>query len=255
VRDLSQQPSADAGDLRFVQRLQFPGGVAGMRILALDTSTEACSAAILDGTKMLERFALAPQQHARLLMAMVAELLEESGADLSSIELIAVAQGPGSFTGIRIAAGVAQGIAHSNRRQVVGVSTLAAIAQHAMHLTNASRVACAMDARMGQVYWGLFERDAAGLAAPIAGELLVSPGDVTALPDGRWCGAGTGWRKHDALLRSRCAITELPVDPDVLPHAADIAQLALRDAGSAVAPERLKPVYLRDTVAKKTVER
>ena len=128
-----------------------------MKLLAVETATEACSAALLAEGEVIERHEVAPQQHAELLLGMVDELLGESGLALGALDAIAFGQGPGSFTGLRIAAGVVQGLAYGSDLPAVPVSTLQVLAETARHAHRATRAACAFDARMGEVYWGLYE--------------------------------------------------------------------------------------------------
>ncbi|MDP3483577.1 MAG: tRNA (adenosine(37)-N6)-threonylcarbamoyltransferase complex dimerization subunit type 1 TsaB, partial [Sulfuricella sp.] len=191
-----------------------------MKILALDSSTELCSVALwLDG-EMLVREELAGQRHSELLLPMVQELLAEAGLDLKALDGIAFGEGPGSFTGLRIGCGVAQGLAFGAGLPVAGVCTLLALAD----ASGAGRVIACLDARMGEVYHGVYEKiegewrtlNAPGLSLPpqtpdVAGE--------------HWVGCGNGFAAHGEILRSRYAGLLVEVMPDVLPHAAQIAVL------------------------------
>ncbi|MGH8459668.1 MAG: tRNA (adenosine(37)-N6)-threonylcarbamoyltransferase complex dimerization subunit type 1 TsaB, partial [Nevskiales bacterium] len=133
-----------------------------MKLLALDSATEACSVALYIDGEVRERFEVAPRRHTQLLMPMVHSLLAEAGIGFSDLDLLAYAQGPGSFTGLRIAAGAVQGLALGLDRPVIGISTLAALASRAMRVGQAQQVAVAMDARMNQVYWGQYALDKSG---------------------------------------------------------------------------------------------
>ena len=217
-----------------------------MRLLAFETATEACSVAVLDDGRVLERFEVAPRRHASLALPWAEALLAEAGLARSQLDAIAVDRGPGAFTGVRLAVGLAQGIALALDLPVVPVSTLAALALRAP----AGRVIAAIDARMGEVYLGRFEvaRDAAG---PIGAECVVRP-DAAELPEGTgWHGVGTGFDAVDGALRQRLGAALATVDAQALPRAADVARLAARAfaQGAAVAPECLEPAYLRDNVA------
>lgn len=225
-----------------------------MKLLALDTSSEGCSAALwLDG-RITERFEVAPRGHTRLLMPMVRELLAEQGLTPSDLDALAFARGPGSFTGLRIATGVIQGLAWGLDIPVVPVSSLAAVALQAMEkhqLGEEDLVAVAFDARMGEVYWGTFQaRD--GVPVPLADERVCPPSAV-ALPDGgtgRWTGAGSGWafaNNMPSAVTARVA----RVDDTLVPRAADVARLAEQGYrnGEAVPAEQAQPVYIRDEVA------
>ncbi len=217
-----------------------------MKLLALDTSTDACSAALwLDG-EIAERFALG-REHAGRILPMIEELLAEAGLALASLDAIAFGRGPGSFTGLRIAAGVVQGLAFGADRPVVPVSSLAALAQG----VDAPRVLAAFDARMHQVYWGAYARGADGLTALVGVECVVAP-DQVPLPDGAgWTGAGTGWDAYAAMLAARLGARVAGRRSGCHPRARDVAALAASAyrAGRAVPAEQAIPVYLRDEVA------
>ena len=123
-----------------------------MKLLALDTATEACSAAVLADGEVLERYELAPRRHAALILPMIESVLAEAGLEISQLDAIAVGRGPGAFTGVRIAIGIAQGIAFAADLPVALVSTLAALALGTARDTGATRIAAALDARMGEIY-------------------------------------------------------------------------------------------------------
>ena len=217
-----------------------------MKLLAFETSTEACSVAVYVDGDVHERFELAPRRHAELALPWAEQVLAEAGIARSQLDAIAVGRGPGAFTGVRLAIAVAQGIAMGLDRPLLPVSTLAALA---MRVEGERRIA-AIDARMGEVYLGLFERDGDGLRA-LAREVVVAP-QAAALPQGDgWHGVGTGFGAVDAALQARFAGQMAGVDPAALPHATDVARLgAIAFArGEAVVPERAEPAYLRDNVA------
>ena len=222
-----------------------------MKILALDTSTDACSAALLIGTEVREDFKLAPREHARLILPMVDGLLAEAGLRLSQLDAIAFGRGPGSFTGLRITAGVAQGLAFGVDLPVLPISTLAALAQGAHIDLGLTRVLAALDARMNEVYWGVYQINGAGVME-LHGEEQVSVPDKVVLPlDGKWHGVGSGWKEHGAALRERCGALVQTVMPERLPRARDIALLGVTtlQRGLAVSAEQALPVYLRNKVA------
>lgn len=220
-----------------------------MNILAFDTATEACSAALsLDG-EVRERYQIAPRQHAQLILGMMDELLAEAGIGLAQLDALAFGRGPGSFIGVRIATGVVQGIAFARDLPVVPVSTLAALAQG----VDQPRVLAAIDARMHEVYWAAYQRDDAGIMQ-LLGEEALTPADQVVLPVGiePWYGAGTGWHDQGPQLADHLPqVTEYAAD--VFPHAACVARLGEAGfrLGQAVAAEQAQPVYLRDQVAKK----
>lgn len=216
-----------------------------MIILALETATEACSAALFIDGEVRERFQVAPRGHSELILPMLDELLAEAGIGLDRVDAVAFGRGPGAFTGVRIGVGVAQGITFAADLPAVPVSTLAAVAQG----VEAARVLVAMDARMNEVYWGAYERNPEGLVT-LVGDERISPPEAVALPvPGDWFGAGSGWGAYPEVLLASCPVTAF--DASVLPHAGAVARLgaAAFAAGLAVSPEQALPVYLRDEVA------
>ena len=219
-----------------------------MKLLAIETCTEACSAAICAGDAILERYEFAPQRHAELILPMVEDLLAEAGFALGALDALAFGRGPGAFTGVRICTGVAQGLAFGADLPVIPISTLAALAQGAAG--DHARIASAIDARMGEVYWGLFRVDADGLVEPEGEELVARPDAVSLPANEDWYGAGSGWGTHAALLSERMGERLIACDGDRFPHARDVLRLAMRALrlGQVVPAEQALPVYLRDRV-------
>ena len=205
---------------------------------------------------MLTREELAGQRHSELILPMIDALLQEASVALAAFDAIAFGAGPGSFTGLRIACGVAQGLAFAADVPVACVSTLLAVAQG----SGAQRVAVCLDARMGEVYFGAFQRATGSadeqwnIAHP---PQLCAAGSVPDLDGGGWVGAGSGFAAHRAVLAERYAGCVSEMRPELHPHAQHIAVLAARmvRAGLAVAPEDASPVYLRDRVALTVDER
>jgi len=238
-----------------------------MHLLALDTSTEACSAALgvcLPGEpeRVLTRAAEAPRGHADLILPMVESLLAEAGLSLSSLGAIAFARGPGSFTGLRLAAAVTQGLAFGAGLPVLAVSTLRASALQALQRApSATHVLVCNDARMGEVYVAAFARGAGGLPEPLGPESVCPPSSVV-MPatSGVWVGAGHGFRAYPQLEQAapassrpgeaRPGFTE--IFADLLPQAREVLPLARAEwaAGRILKPAEAQPVYLRDDVAK-----
>jgi tRNA threonylcarbamoyladenosine biosynthesis protein TsaB len=221
---------------------------SNLKILALDTSTEACSAAIWADGAVAERFETG-NQHSERILAMVDELLAESGFALARFDAIAFGRGPGSFTGLRIGAGVAQGLAFGADIPVAPISSLAALAQG----VDAPRVLAAFDARMNQIYSAAYIRNAQGIVELIGNEGVAAPLDVP-LPEGNdWVGAGNGWDLHHAALLQRLAGRVANWRKQVHPRARDVAQLGAVavQAGKAIVAEQALPVYVRDDVAVK----
>lgn len=219
-----------------------------MKLLALDTATEACSAALLLDGAISERYEVIGRGHAERLLPMADELLREAGMPVGALDAIAFGRGPGSFTGLRIAAGVAQGLAAGIKRPVVPVSDLAALAAAAARISGAERVLACLDARMGQVYWAAFDC-ASGWPVAVTEERLADPGDVRAPGEESWFGAGPGFAAYPALgqvLQGRLVGS----DAGLLPRAADLARIGALDfaAGRALDAARALPVYLRNEV-------
>jgi tRNA threonylcarbamoyladenosine biosynthesis protein TsaB len=219
-----------------------------MRLLALDTASEACTVALwLDG-EVLERFEPGGQ-HSELILPMVDAVLAEAGLALTQLDALAFGRGPGSFTGLRIGAGVAQGLAFGAHLPVVPVSSLAALAQG----QDAEHVLAAFDARMQQVYWGAYARNAQGLVEAVATEGVFAPQAVP-LPGGvGWVGAGPGWDAYSLPLQQRLEACLTGWRPQCLPRARHVALLGVAglQANQALAPEAALPVYIRDDVAAK----
>lgn len=221
-----------------------------MKILALDGSTEALSAALFDSDtpeRAREIFEIAPRAHAARLLPAAQALLEEDRLALAGLDGIAFARGPGAFTGLRIAAGLAQGLAGGAGLPVVGISTLAALAARAFDASpTAHRVQIVQDARMGEIYTALFERSA--MPDPVSAERVLAPGDLAVEPVATTGRAGNGW----PLVYEAQGIDAAPVAIDA-PHAFDVARLAwpIFAAGGGMPAASALPVYVRDDVARK----
>jgi len=223
-----------------------------MKLLALDTSTEYCSVALWRDGAVDAREVLAGQRHSQLLLPMVDELLERHELTVRGLDGIAFGQGPGSFTGLRIACGVTQGLAFGAGLPVVGVSTLLAMAE----ATGIGRVVCCLDARMGEIYHAAYAKGDTGWE-PVHAPTLCAPGQAPLPPAGQWTGCGSGFAAYDAVLKQRYAGRLSAIMLEIFPHARDIARIAAREfeAGRAVAAEQALPVYIRDKVALTTHER
>jgi len=223
-----------------------------MKLLAIETATEACSAAVMVGDDILHRYAIAPREHASRILGMVDELMAEAGLSPNQLDAIAFGRGPGSFIGVRIAASVTQGIAFSADLPVIPISTLAAIAQGSSH----DHVLVAIDARMKEVYWGVYQRSAAtGIVQAQADEQLCPPDQVSLPDDTRlgWVGVGSGWQTYFDILQSRLPFITQIAEPH-FPSAQAIVKMAqahLVGGGATLSAEQALPVYLRDHVADK----
>jgi tRNA threonylcarbamoyladenosine biosynthesis protein TsaB len=223
-----------------------------VKLLAIDTSTEYCSVALWRDGEVDARAARAGQRHSELLLPMVDELLGRHALKVAGLDGLAFGMGPGSFTGLRIACGVTQGLAFGAGLQVVGVSTLLAMAA----ATGAERAVCCLDARMGEIYHGAFERSGPEWGS-VCAPSVCAPAAAPELPGGSWTGCGSGFAAHGPALERRYPGRLSAIMPDVFPHARDMARLAARafEQGKAVPAEQAGPVYLRDKVALKTGER
>jgi tRNA threonylcarbamoyladenosine biosynthesis protein TsaB len=222
-----------------------------IHLLAIETSTPACSAALWVDGDVLERYALAPRQHAALMLPMIESLLLEAGLSVSQLDAIAFGCGPGSFTGVRIAASMVQGIAFAAGLPVVPVSTLAVLAQGGMRLTGGQQVMAALDARKAEVYWGCYTEAGNGTVTLQGRECVSAPAAVSCPEGGGWIGAGSGWEAYGEALMQRTGGQVIRVLPDYEPRAADVARLGSHDyrRGKTLGPEAAVPVYLRNNVA------
>jgi tRNA threonylcarbamoyladenosine biosynthesis protein TsaB len=218
-----------------------------VKILALDTATESCNVGVWIDGNVHER-EIPGRQHAEQLLSLIRELMAESGLALADLDAIAFGRGPGMFTGLRIGAGIVQGLAFALDLPVVPVSSLAAIA----HGCEGENILAAIDARMDQVYWCAFQRRDGSLAA-VTEEQVTSPGAVRVEEGGGWIGCGSGWDRYGDALADSLGQDLLRWLPGRSPRARDVAALGfeLFHAGAAVAPEDAVPVYVRDEVARK----
>ncbi|WP_428606966.1 tRNA (adenosine(37)-N6)-threonylcarbamoyltransferase complex dimerization subunit type 1 TsaB [Sedimenticola sp.] len=228
-----------------------------MKILAIETATEACSAALLIDGNVIERYQVQPRMHSQLILPMMDELLAEAGLALTALDAIAFGRGPGAFTGVRIAVGVTQGAAFAGDLPVVPISTLAALAQRGYRELGWQRLLPAYDARMQEVYWGAYEVGPQGLVVACVDDEVAAPDRVTQPSGYGWQGVGAGWNSYRPLLEQRLGNAVVSVEGDLLCSAHDVASLAVAALanGEAVAAEQAAPVYLRDKVASKPGER
>lgn len=221
-----------------------------MRLLALDTSTEACSVALLLDGKLRLRFELTERSHAELVLPMVSSVLDEAGLALADLDGLAFGRGPGAFTGLRIASGVVQGLAFGADLPVAPVSSLAAVAEQVRAAAGEPVLVC-NDARMGEVYWGLFRREADGTVLALADEAVSRPDSVgVGVPSARHV-AGNALPRYPALA-ARLRTAGLQFHDGVYPRADAIARLGAIElaAGRGVPAEQALPVYVRNDVAR-----
>jgi tRNA threonylcarbamoyladenosine biosynthesis protein TsaB len=225
-----------------------------VNVLALETSTDRLSVALGTGGRTLAFDQPAGQRHAELVLGAIEALLVEAGLARGALDGIAFGAGPGSFTGVRIACGVAQGLALALDRPVVAVSTLESLAEQ----TEALRVAACLDARIGEVYFAAYERARRGERwQEVVPARLCTPATLPTLPGGKWTGVGSGFAAHEAPLRALLGDAIGAVRADVVPTASAILALALPRfaAGEGTDAAAAQPVYLRDKVALTVDER
>ncbi|HOX70276.1 MAG TPA: tRNA (adenosine(37)-N6)-threonylcarbamoyltransferase complex dimerization subunit type 1 TsaB [Dokdonella sp.] len=226
-----------------------------MNLLALETSTECCSVALECNGEIVARSEYAPRRHAELLLPMCEEVLAEAGIVRRQLDAIAVGRGPGAFTGVRLAISAAQGIALALDVPVFPVSSLAALALDVP--VDGHALLAVIDARMGEVYAGVFERDIDGLVSLIGTESVGAPDRLVLAAGSPWAVIGTGWGTYREAIVARLGAPPAWAESQRFPQAIAVARLARRNhaAGQGVAPEFALPVYLRDKVAYTTSER
>ncbi|MCG7898224.1 MAG: tRNA (adenosine(37)-N6)-threonylcarbamoyltransferase complex dimerization subunit type 1 TsaB [Candidatus Thiodiazotropha weberae] len=224
-----------------------------MKLLAIETATEACSAALLIDDQIELRYEIKPRGHSELILSMMDELLGEAGLSANQLDAMAFGRGPGSFTGVRIATGVIQGAAFAADLPVVPVSTLAALAQRAYREKGEPNLLTAFDARMGELYWAGYRVDSNDIVRLVLDEQVANAQQVHLPLDEEWYGVGSGWSAYAPQLGERLGESLLGYKADLYCSARDVATLAAVDfeAGLAVPAERALPVYLRNDVAHK----
>jgi tRNA threonylcarbamoyladenosine biosynthesis protein TsaB len=220
-----------------------------MKFLAFETATSACSAALLIHGEIKELFEIAPQRHAELILPMIEQLLLEAGIKLSQLDAICIGQGPGSFMGVRIAAGIAQGLAFGANLPVITLSTLQILAQSAYQQTERPEVIAAWDARMNAVYWGIYRLNHQGIMVSLKADALNEPRELIIPPQHRWLLAGNAWEIYRHELKEMLGYWDELTG--IYPRAAAMIALAkvAYDEGKVRNPLQIEPVYLRNDVA------
>ncbi len=223
-----------------------------MKILAIDTATEACSAALLLNNSHEEIFEIIPRQHTDRILPMIDQLLNKANISLSQLDAVAFNCGPGSFTGVRVATSVAQGLAFSCNLPVIPVSSLAALAQLAYREQNKEKVLSAIDARMNEVYWGCYHLES-GIMKMVSGEKVTPVSGV--ITKGDWHCLGSGWDTYESELKQSNQVNITSSSLSCFPHALDIAVLAedLYENKKMVSAENAIPSYIRDEVTWKKI--
>lgn len=223
--------------------------------MAIDASTEACSVALTFNNQTISEFELAPQSHSLLLLPMIDRLLKQANIKLTQLDGLIFGQGPGSFTGVRIGVGVAQGLAFAADLKVVGVSTLQAMAQQAYSRHQQVEVIATIDARMSEVYAGYYQLNEQGIMEAALQDTVLAPEKLAKYlseyltENQQVYGVGTGWDAYKGELEP------LKINagtPEILfPNAEDLLEIGQYyfAKGKAVSAENAQPVYVRDTVS------
>lgn len=224
-----------------------------LNILCVDTSTEACSVAVMqvnnDQTKINDQFMLAPREHTSKILPTVDQVLQASNLKLSDIDIVAYGQGPGSFTGVRIGISIAQGLAYGIEKNMVGISTLQAMAQQAFIDTQVTDVYAAIDARMGEIYFAHYSLKA-GLMTLIGEEVVIKPADLLAQQPMIINNAGlvgSAWEAYPELVSYFVVTTQTNIEFPSSKYMLDQVLYCI-DNELTVLPELAVPVYLRDKV-------
>ena len=224
-----------------------------MKLLALDTSSDACTVAVMRNDVTVSRHAEVAREHTRTLMPMIRDAMGEAGLRFEDLDAVVLGNGPGSFIGMRIAASVSQGIAYAAGLRVVPVSSMAALALQVLEETNGDAAAITQDAPVQEVYFGLYRRTADGLVVPVADERLSGRerlAELEALGAANCVAAGKGWHLYPELLAANEGLIALESDRTV-----PDARFALRlgatafARGESIDPVDVNPAYLRQKVA------
>ena len=223
-----------------------------MKLLAVETSSMACSVALQVGENTVERHLVEAKSHTHVLLPMITELLDEASIRPADLDALVLGNGPGSFIGMRIGASVVQGLAFASGLNIVPVSSLAAVAAEAMSQDPAKLIVVAQDARMNEIYLGGFRRSVSGIPEPFGDETIHPVGQIEFLEENglSWLAAGAAWQRYPELLaRNDAALTgvmELSV-----PRARFLLGIAneMIEKGAEIPPDRLTPAYLRNRVA------
>ena len=214
-------------------------------ILALETATAACSVALWCNGIVKRQFEITPQGHSEIILDMIDTLLNKSRIELNSVDAIAFGSGPGSFVGVRIAAGVAQGLAFGIDRPVIHVSTLQTLAQTAYQIKKNKYVLAGWDARMNSMYWGGYQADESGVMQSIIPDQVSNPTEIN-WPNKSWLAVGNAWMLYYSSLKK----TVPEIYSDIFPDAASLVIIANQKylRGEIAAPEKSEPTYIRNQV-------
>jgi tRNA threonylcarbamoyladenosine biosynthesis protein TsaB len=242
---------------------EFTGSI-NLQLLAIETSNDACSAALLTDNKVTTFFEIAPKQHTKLILSMINSLLNDARLSLAQLDAIAFSYGPGSFTGIRLATSVAQGLAYGAKLPVLAISTLRVLAQRAAIEKNAKKVLVAIDAKMQEIYWGTYVADEIGIMQAAIHDTLCQPIDVCMPIEAEydsqllisknainnWVGVGNGWTNYRKILCQKLNLLNIPILDISFPRAQEVITIAVQDfkMRKTLTPEMVLPNYLRNNV-------
>lgn len=219
-------------------------------ILSIETATNACSVALQTKSQYFHAHKIAPRLHSQLVLQMVDSLLKQANIEMSAIEAIAFGCGPGSFMGVRLAIGIAQGLAFGISAPVIPVSTLQTLAQTAFEKTPSEQIIAGWDARMGDIYWGLYQ-NTSGIMAPVQNDRLSRPSEIDIKIDGTYTAAGNAWSVYQDTLPKKLMQQCKGFELDIYPEARAMLTIATSKflAGNTVSPENAHPAYCRHNVA------
>lgn len=215
------------------------------KLLAFDTTTEACSVALAIDDTVHAHFEICPRQHGHRILPLIETQLAKANINIHDLDALAFSHGPGSFTGIRIAISVVQALAVATRCPVVSVSSLAAIAATAREQSDCEYIITAIDARMNEIYFAAYY-----LSTAVHQDCVISPNDLPNLPTQKWYGAGNAWSVYADQLNSTYAEHLAGVNPQIYPNAKSIAQLGLKELqqGNSLSYHDIVPNYIRNKV-------
>lgn len=223
-----------------------------MKLLAIETATESCSAALLDNDEIFSISEVAPRRHNEIILTMCEQVLAQGQIRLAQLDAIAFGRGPGAFTGVRLAASVTQGIALGQDLPVVPVSSLASLAQTAFESVQATQVLACIDARMQEVYFGQYALNDQKIMQLVGEESVTPPNMINVTVNDEYYGAGSGWKAYAEVMQQSLG-KKLSYDENLFPQAEHVAKLAkiYFQQGNSVSAAEALPVYLRDNVAEK----
>ena len=223
-----------------------------MKLLAIETATESCSAALMLNEEIVDLSEIAPRRHNEIILSMCEQVLAQAQTSLTELDAIAFGRGPGAFTGVRLAASVAQGIAMGQDLPVVPVSSLATLAQAVYEEKQVQEVFACIDARMQEVYYGVYKLSSEHMMELEGKERVISPQHINQKVSSNCYGTGSGWNVYaESLLQA--VGNDISFDADKFPQAKYVAKLAKTyfQQGQKLSAEEALPVYIRDDVAEK----